>query len=90
MGANLILNFLVYAMSAKFPCASKRPIVPGIIDLPKFNLIIMKIWKKLYRMNRVRLEITGNTSRYIHTHYAYAITFIIYSIQVSSLHDHKV
>ena len=24
-------------MSAKFPCVSKRPIVPGIIDLPKFN-----------------------------------------------------
>ena len=24
-------------MSAKFPCLSKRPIVPGIIDLPKFN-----------------------------------------------------
>ena len=24
-------------MSAKFPCVSKRPIVSGIIDLPKFN-----------------------------------------------------
>ena len=24
-------------MSAKFPCVSKRPIVPGIIDLPKLN-----------------------------------------------------
>ena len=24
-------------MSAKFPCVSKRPIVPGIIELPKFN-----------------------------------------------------
>ena len=24
-------------MSAKFSCVSKRPIVPGIIDLPKFN-----------------------------------------------------
>ena len=24
-------------MSDKFPCVSKRPIVPGIIDLPKFN-----------------------------------------------------
>ena len=23
-------------MSFKFPCVSKRPIVPGIIDLPKF------------------------------------------------------
>ena len=41
-------------------------------------------------MERVHLEFTGNASRYIHTHYAYAITFIIYSIQVSSLHDHKV
>ena len=24
-------------MSARFPCVLKRPIVPGIIDLPKFN-----------------------------------------------------
>ena len=24
-------------MSAKFPWVSKTPIVPGIIDLPKFN-----------------------------------------------------
>ena len=24
-------------MSAKFPGVSKRPIVPGIIDLPKFS-----------------------------------------------------
>ena len=24
-------------MSAKFPCVLKRPIVSGIIDLPKFN-----------------------------------------------------
>ena len=23
--------------SAKFPCVSKRAIVPGIIDFPKFN-----------------------------------------------------
>ena len=29
---NLFVN-----MSANFPCVSKRPIVPGIIDLPKFN-----------------------------------------------------
>ena len=32
--------FLTYSwivMSAKFPCVSKRSIVPGIIDLPKFN-----------------------------------------------------
>ena len=31
------LNYSVIAMSAKFPCVSKRPIVPGIIDLPNFN-----------------------------------------------------
>ena len=24
-------------MSAKFPCVSKTPIVPGIIDFPQFN-----------------------------------------------------
>ena len=27
----------LFAVSAKFPCVSKRPIVPRIIDLPKFN-----------------------------------------------------
>ena len=27
----------LFAMSAKFPCVSKRQTVPGIIDLPKFN-----------------------------------------------------
>ena len=27
----------LFAMSAKFPSVWKRPIVPGIIDLPKFN-----------------------------------------------------
>ena len=30
-------------MSAKFPCVLKRPIVPGIIDLPKLNY---EDWKK--------------------------------------------
>ena len=33
-------HFITYswiAMPAKFPCVSKRPIVPGIVDLPKFN-----------------------------------------------------
>ena len=33
-------RFITYswiAMFAKFPCVSKRPIVPGIIDLVKFN-----------------------------------------------------
>ena len=32
--------FITYsgiAMFAKFPCVSKRPIVPGIIELPKFT-----------------------------------------------------
>ena len=24
-------------MSTRFPCVLKRPIVPGIIDLPRFN-----------------------------------------------------
>ena len=38
----------------------------------------------------VHLEFFGNPSRYIHTHNAYAIGFIVYSIQVFSLHDDKV
>ena len=33
------------------------------------------------------LEFIGNASRYIHTHYAYVIAFIVYSIQVFSSHD---
>ena len=31
-------NLFVSAMSTKFACVSKRPIVPGVIDFPKFNL----------------------------------------------------
>ena len=41
-------------------------------------------------MDRIHLELIGNASRYIHTHYAYAIAFIVYSIQVFSSHDDKV
>ena len=51
----------------------------------------MKIWKKFLQGGpRVHLELIGNASRYIHAHYAYAIAFIVYSIQVFSLHDDKV
>ena len=32
-----LFSFNLFTMSAKFPFVSKRPIVPGIIDLPKFN-----------------------------------------------------
>ena len=39
----------------------------------------MKIWKKLLQVDRVHLEFIGNASRYKHTHYAYAIAFIVYS-----------
>ena len=48
---------------------------------------IMKIWKKSLQVDRVHLEFIGNSSRYIHTHYAYVIAFIVYSIQVFSSHD---
>ena len=37
-------------------------------------------------MDRVHLEFIGNASRYIHTHCAYAIAFIVYSIQAFSSH----
>ena len=35
-------------------------------------------------MDRVHLEFIGHSSRYMHTHYAYAIAFIVSSIQVFS------
>ena len=54
--------------------------MPGITDLPR-------IWRKLWKVDRVHLEFIGNASRYIHTHYAYVIAFIVYSIQVFSSHD---
>ena len=50
----------------------------------------MKIWKKLKQVDKVHLEFNGNASRYIHTHYAYSIAFIVYSIQGFSLYDDKV
>ena len=50
----------------------------------------MKIWKKLLQVDRVHLELIGNASHYIHKHYAYAIAFIVYSIQVFTSHDDKV
>ena len=50
----------------------------------------MKIWKKFLQVDRVHLEFINNASRYIHTHYAYAISSIVYSIQVFSSHDDKV
>ena len=46
--------------------------------------------KKLLQVDRVLSEFIGNAGRYIHTHYAYAIAFIVYSIQVFSSHDDKV
>ena len=57
--------------------------MPGITDLPR-------IWKKLWKVDRVHLEFIGNASRYTHTHYAYVIAFIVYSIQVFSSHNDKV
>ena len=50
----------------------------------------MKIWKKLLQVDRVHLESIGNASRYIRTHYAYAVAFIVYSTQVFTSHDDKV
>ena len=51
----------------------------------------MKIWKKLLQVDMVHLEFIGNASRYIHTHYAYAIPLLLlYSIQVFSSHGDKV
>ena len=62
--------------------------MPGIIDLLKFN------YEDLEEI------VAGGQGSFgvlvtqvvtdIHTHYAYAIGFIVYSIQVFSLHDDKV
>ena len=60
--------------------------MPGIIDLPKFNSEDLEF----LQVDRVHLEFINNASRYIHTHYAYAISSIVYSIQVFSSHDDKV
>ena len=50
----------------------------------------MKIWKKLLQVDRVHLEFICNASRCMDTHYAYAIAFIVYSIQVFRSHDDKI
>ena len=50
----------------------------------------MKIWKKFLQVDRVHLEFINNASRYIHSHYAYAISSIVYSIQFFSSHDDRV
>ena len=73
-------------MSAKLQCVSKRPIVPGINDLPKFNYEDLE---EIVAGAQGWFH-TGKGSRYIHTHYAYAIAFIVYSIQVFSSCDDKV
>ena len=54
-------------MSAKFPCVSKWPIVPGIIDLPKFNYEDLE---EILAGGQGSFEFIGNASRCIHTHYA--------------------
>ena len=46
----------------------------------------MKIWKKLLQVDRVHLEFIGNASRYIYTHYAYAIAFIL-STELAALFE---
>ena len=62
-------------MSAKFPGVSKRLIVPGIIDLPKFNYedleeivtVRSPFDGPLLQSDRVHLDFMGNASRYIIT-----------------------
>ena len=44
-------------MPAEFPCVSKRPIVPGIIDLPKFNYEDLE---EIVEVDGVHLEFIGN------------------------------
>ena len=81
---NLFVNRNVCQFSMRFAeanCAWNKLI---------YRSSVMKIWKNLLQMDRVHLEFIGNSSRYIHTNYAYAIAFIVYSIQVFSSHDDNV
>ena len=73
-------------MSAKFSCVPKRAILTGIIDLPKFSYEDLEI----VAGGQGSFGVYWYASRYIHTHYAYAIAFIVYSIQVFSSHDDEV
>ena len=73
-------------MCARTPSVSKRPNVPGIIDLAKFNYEDLE---EIVAGRPAHLGFIRNASRYIHTHYAYAIAVIVYSKQVFSSHDSK-
>ena len=76
-------------MHGKFPCVLKRPTVPEIFDLPKFNYEDLE---EIVAGGQGSFGVYWycNASRYIHTDYAYAVAFIVYSIQVFSSHDDKV
>ena len=58
-------------MSAKFPCVSKRPIVPGIIDLSKF---IYEDLEEIVAGGQgsfevyCRTQVVTNIHTYIHTY----------------------
>ena len=54
--------------------------MPGKIDFSQFN---DEDLEEIVAGGQGSFHI-GNASRYIHTHYAYAISFIVYSIQVFS------
>ena len=54
--------------------------MPAIIDLLQFNYEDLE---EIVADGQGSFLI-GNASRYMHTHYAYAIAFIVYSIQVFS------
>ena len=64
-------------MLDKFPCVSKRQIVPGIMDLPKLNYEVLE---------EIHLELVTQVVTYIRTTPA----FIVYPIQVFSSHDDRV
>ena len=73
-------------MSAKFPCVSKRPVVPGIIDLPKFN------HEDLEEIVADGQGSFGNASRYIHTVRTTPMPLLLLFIPYKffSSHDDKV
>ena len=54
-----------------------RAILTGLIDLPKFSYEDLE---EIVAGGQVSFGVYWYASRYIHTHYAYAIAFIVYSI----------
>ena len=66
----IIKNFaLRLALKERLRGTRKWPIVPGIIDSPKFNYEDLE---EILAGGQGSFGVIGNASRYVHTYYAYA------------------